>query len=137
MEKVVRQIEKDLDVRVERMDVARDMSAERLYSLLSQQLPPLLYNRESKQMVQLKINPDEEKPNLRIDVDRVRAWAKGRRLTPMPSTEGGGAPVMFTTEEAGIDQEELMDAGLTPKQIKGKKAIEERTAAVARARTMA
>jgi hypothetical protein len=128
MEKVVRRIEKNLNVRVERMDVARDRGAERLYSLLTQQLPPLLYNRESKQIVQLKINPDEQKPNLRIDEDRVRAWAKGRRLPPLPvAADGGGSPIMFTTEEAGIDQDELMNAGMTPMQRKGKEAIKERT----------
>jgi hypothetical protein len=127
MEKVVREVEKDLGVRVERMDVARDMAAERLYGLLSQQLPPLLYNRESKQIVQMKINPDEEKPNVRVDKDRVRAWAKGRRLAALPTTDGGGAPMMITSEEAGIDQEELMDAGMTPTQRKGKEAIKERT----------
>jgi hypothetical protein len=127
MEKAVCEVEKELGVKVERMDVARDMAAERLYGLLSQQLPPLLYNRESKQIVQMKINPDEEKPNVRVDTDRVRAWAKGRRLTPLASTDAGGAPMMFTTEEAGIDQEELMDAGMTPNQRKGKEAIKERT----------
>lgn len=128
MEKVVRKVEKDLNVRVERMDVARDRAAERLYSLLSQQLPPLLYHRESKQMIQLKINPDEEKPNLRIDEGRVRAWAKGRFLAPLPVDDrAGGSPKLFTTEEAGIDQDELMDAGMTPLQRKGKEAIKQRT----------
>jgi hypothetical protein len=133
MEKVVREIEKDLNVKVQRLDVARDMSAERLYSLLSQELPPLLYHRESKQMIQLRINPDEEIPNLRIDRSRVRAWAKGRRLSTLPANEGGGAPLMFTSEEAGIDQEELMlDAGMTPLQRKGRKAIKERTDSLGR-----
>lgn len=129
MEKVVRKIEKDLNVRVERMDIARDRAAERLYNLLSPQLPPLLYHRESKQMIQLKVNPDEEKPNLRIDVDRVRAWAKGRFLAPLPvaADRAGGSPKLFATEEAGIDQEDLMDAGMTPLQRKGKEAIKQRT----------
>lgn len=128
MEEAVKEVEKDLGVQVERLDIARDMAAERVYSLLSNQLPPLLYNRESKQVVQMKINRDEENPNVRVDKDRVRAWAKGRRLPALPSVDGGGAPVMFTTEEAGIDQDELMmDMGMTPNQRKGKEAIKERT----------
>eukprot|EP00545_Synedropsis_sp_CCMP1620_P010182 CAMPEP_0119005324 /NCGR_PEP_ID=MMETSP1176-20130426/1652_1 /TAXON_ID=265551 /ORGANISM="Synedropsis recta cf, Strain CCMP1620" /LENGTH=185 /DNA_ID=CAMNT_0006957113 /DNA_START=19 /DNA_END=576 /DNA_ORIENTATION=+ len=135
MEKAVREVEKELGVRVERMDVARDMAAERLYSLLAETLPPLLYNRESKQMVQMKINPDEETPNVRVDKDRVRAWAKGRRVAPLTSVDGGGAPLMFTTEEAGIEQDELMmDMGMTPNQIKGKEAIKERTEERAKSR---
>lgn len=132
MEKAVREVEKELGVKVDRMNVARDRNAERLYGLISQRIPPLLYNRESKQMIQFKINPNEEEPNVRLDKSRVRAWAKGRRLAPERTS--GGAPAMFAMEEAGIDQEELMDMGMTPSQRKGKDAMKERTEERAKAR---
>jgi hypothetical protein len=143
MERVVRKIERELNVRVERMDVARDRAAERLFTLLSpEQLPPLLYHRESLQRIQppskIKTSSknDNEESNkstssIRIEESRVRAWAKGRILAPLSelNVATSSAPdIMITAEESGIDQDDLMmSAGMTPLQRQGKEAIRQRT----------
>jgi hypothetical protein len=140
MEKVIRKIERELNVHVERMDVARDRAAERLFTLLSpEQLPPLLYHRESLQRIQQpskgrassKNDDSGNKGTIRIDEGRVRAWAKGRILTPLSEldvTTSSAPDMMITAEESGIDQDELMmTAGMNPLQRQGKEAIRQRT----------
>lgn len=139
LEKVVSQVEKDLGVRVERLDVLRDPAAEATLHMLSRRPPPLLYHRESCQTVHVPIvDPDKRGADSStpaapvIDKARVRAWAKGRFLAP-PGVKLGQvkskAPVLITKDDNALDQEELMkDATLTPVQLKGKEAMKARTA---------
>jgi hypothetical protein len=131
MEECVSQVEKELGVRVERVDIARDPSAEAALAMLTQRTPPFLYNRESCQVVSTSARPGEKiDPNMAvaIDEDRVRAWAKGRFLPPKKSGAKIGAPVVLTQDDKGMDQDELLeDMSMTPEQRKGKEAIKERT----------
>ena len=55
MEDAVRQVERELDVRVERMDILRQPANEALLQLITQQqrTAPFLYHRESCQSVHL------------------------------------------------------------------------------------
>lgn len=126
MEKVIREIEKELGVKVDRMDVGRDMAAGNLFNLCSNgaKLPPVLYHRESKQILSLQTPQEGGKIDLDIDKDRVRAWAKGRRLKDLKVNKDiGSAPVVIESEEEELE----MEAGMTPLQRKGKNAIKDRT----------
>jgi hypothetical protein len=138
MEECVSQVEKELGVRVERLDILRDSSAEAALAMLTQKTPPFLYNRESCQVVSTSARPGEKiDPNLavKVDNDRVRAWAKGRFLPPKKSAQKIGAPVVLSQDDKGMDQDELLeDQSLTPLQRKGKEAIKERTEEKAKAR---
>lgn len=128
MDTCVSKVEKDLDVRVERLDVLRRPEAEAVLTLLTTRTPPFLYHRESCQVVHVPKGG-------RVDPSRVKAWAKGRYLAPMASSGGvansnsqGGPPVVLSQESTAMDQDELLeDALLTPLQRKGKQAIRERT----------
>jgi hypothetical protein len=120
MENVVSQVERELGVHVERLDVARDPSAEATMSLLTQRRPPFLYHRESCQTVFA--------PN--INKARVRAWAKGRIITTQSSSASSKAkaPIVVTQEDNSIDQKDLVeDATLSPMQKSGKEKMKERT----------
>merc|ERR1712176_693961 len=81
MEKIVADVEKELDVTVQRFDVLRDRFARRLYEKIDEIEyvgdTPLLYHRESRQSI---YGMD--------DKSRVRAWAKGRWLTPIVKSHG-------------------------------------------------
>jgi hypothetical protein len=144
MERVVRQVERELGVRVERLDVARDPSVEATLNLLTQHSPPYLYHRESLQTIYVRdpmdngknINQEEGSIAMpKIDKDRVRAWAKGRYLPP-PGIKFGmssskNAPLLIAKEDNAMDQDELeamKDMSLTPEQLQGKQAMKERTA---------
>ena len=145
MEAVVSQVEKDLGVRVERLDVARDPAAQATLALLTKSYgPPYLYHRESLQTIHVKRDDMSEKQKEEeaspmgslIDKSRVRAWAKGRYLPPpgvkfgTPSSSGK-APVLVGKDDNAMDQEELTeamkDASLTPEQLAGKEAMKART----------
>ena len=145
MENVVSEVERELGVRVERMDIARDSAAEATMQLLtSQQGPPFLYHRESYQVIHsssykentFKKTADTDKEK-EIDKARVRAWAKGRYLPP-PGVKLGAttnikssAPVVVSQEDNSLDQAELIkESSLTPEQLEGKRAMEKRTEAV-------
>ena len=54
MEKAVRDVERELGVKVERLDILRNPAAEGAMSLLTGKSPPFLYNRESCQSVDIK-----------------------------------------------------------------------------------
>mmetsp|Transcript_19527 Transcript_19527/g.29385 ORF Transcript_19527/g.29385 Transcript_19527/m.29385 type:complete len:186 (+) Transcript_19527:68-625(+) len=126
MEKIIKEIEKELGVKVDRMDVGRDMAAGNLFNICSKgaKLPPVLYHRESKQSLSLQTPQEGGKIDLDIDKNRVRAWAKGRRLQDLEVNKDiGSAPVVVESEE----EELAMEAGMTPLQRKGKDAIKERT----------
>lgn len=138
MEKVVSQVEKELVVRVERLDCVRDPAAEATLSLLTQHRPPYLYHRESCQTVFVpearsnKKNEEASTSTPAIDKARVRAWAKGRFLPPAGFKLGqmvSKAPKVIAREDNALDQEEIMkDSTLTPMQLTGKNAMKARTA---------
>jgi hypothetical protein len=133
MEECVSQVEEELGVKVERLDILRDPSAEAAMALLTQRTPPFLYHRESLQVVSTSARPGEKidpTMSVKIDKDRVRAWAKGRFLPAKRSGAGSkiGAPVVVSQVDTAMDQDELLeDMTLTPEQKKGKEAIKERT----------
>ena len=141
MESIVSEVEAELGVRVERLDIARDPAAQATMQLLtSQQGPPFLYHRESCQVVtgtpqtRGKDGAAEAKP-AGIDKSRVRAWAKGRYLPPVgvklgaTAKKSNRAPIVISQEDNAMDQSELIkESSLTPEQLEGKRAMEERTA---------
>ncbi|KAL3809970.1 hypothetical protein ACHAXA_007746 [Cyclostephanos tholiformis] len=128
MEGVVKAVEKDLGVRVERLDIMRDRAARKLYEKLVEgdlRSPfPLLYHRESLQRVYGV-----------ADIDLVRSWSKGR-LLPDRGNDADGETISVLggseddpPEEMEMDMEELemeMDAELTPVQRRGKEAMKRR-----------
>uniref|UniRef100_A0A7S0YB03 Thioredoxin domain-containing protein n=1 Tax=Pseudo-nitzschia delicatissima TaxID=44447 RepID=A0A7S0YB03_9STRA len=143
MDRIVSEVEQELGVRVERLDIARDPAAQATMQLLtSQQGPPFLYHRESCQIVtgtpQPKTNSRNAAPEAKpagIDKSRVRAWAKGRYLPPVgvklgaTSKKSSNAPIVISQEDNAVDQAELIkESSLTPEQLEGKRAMEERTA---------
>jgi hypothetical protein len=144
MEQVIKQVEQELGVRVERLDIARDPSAAATLNVLTHHGPPYLYHRESLQTI-FVLDPMGSRKETKleensvampkIDKDRVRAWAKGRYLPP-PGLKFGlptsnNAPVLISKEDNAMDQDELealKDMSLTPEQLQGKQAMKERTA---------
>lgn len=131
MEKIVSEVERELDVHVERLDVARDPTAEATMQLLTQRRPPFLYHRESCQVVAVPSSSDK-KTAAPIDKDRVRAWAKGRIITTPSSSSSSAAkaraPIVLSKEDNAIDQKDLLeDATLSPLQKSGKEKMKERT----------
>jgi len=155
MEDAVRKVERELGVRVQRLDVLRQPESEAVLQLLTQQrTPPFLYHRESCQTVYLTptaqgsntANSKNKKPkDIPVNLDRIRAWAKGRYLTghsaAAVSLEDTGrkvnAPNLLPTssddgDQGAMDQAELLEElALTPEQLKGKRLMEERTKAKA------
>lgn len=122
MEKCVQEVEKELGVKVERMDAARNPDTAALLSLLTKgRNPPLLYHRESLQMLSI---PEK---------GRVRSLIKGRLLNVGIKGEPKGRKgkpdtTILVDDDAALDQQELMeDQMLTPLQRKGKQSIRERT----------
>jgi hypothetical protein len=117
MDKVVSNLEKELGVHVERLD-ARDPSVAILLSSLSGKGSPLLYNRESCQVVNWEDFKNEA---------RLRAWAKGRFL-PARGATAKSKPKVIEQDDDAIDQEDLIeDMSLSPLQKSGKEAIKKRT----------
>lgn len=119
MEKCISEVEKELGVKVERLDAARDPSVAALLSLLTKgKNPPLLYHRESLQMISV---PQK---------GRVRSLIKGRLLNVgVPERKGRKQKTtILVDDDAALDQQDLMeDQMLTPLQRKGKQSIRERT----------
>lgn len=127
MESIIKKLEKEQSIHVERLDIMRDRHARKLYEKLVEgnlRTPfPLLYHRESLQRVYGL-----------ADKDLVRSWSKGRLLPDqnvnekeiMVLGEGGGDGL---PQEEELDMEELemeMDAELTPMQRRGKEAMKRR-----------
>lgn len=130
MEKIVSEVERELGVHVERLDVARDSTAEATMAILTQRRPPFLYHRESCQVVFAPGSSDNKKMSAPIDKNRVRAWAKGRIITSqsVSSSAKSKAPVVVAQEDNSIDQKDLIeDATLSPMQKSGKEKMKERT----------
>lgn len=119
MEEVVKSVEKDLNVKVEKMDILRDRFARNLYEKIDeiefQGKVPLLYNRESRQMI---YGCDSKQ--------RVRAWAKGRLLSPKASgINGQGSDSSFLADEEQVEMGQF-EEGLTELQQEGKERMQER-----------
>jgi len=129
LEKCVSQVEKELGVRVERLDVMRDPPSQALLGLLTRQSPPLLYNRESCQVISF----GGSKP-ARIDKSRVIAWAKGRYLPPRKQQGNSNEPMLKGSSSANDQEELLEDLSLTPLQKKGRDAIKEGTVSKAKSK---
>jgi len=157
MERTVSEIERELGVRVERLDVLRHPENQAVLELLTQQrTPPFLYHRESCQTVYLtpaattkgggggdssSKKKKQQQPPVFVNKDRVRAWAKGRFLTQHSAAAVMDdaatkvkAPVMLPPPEdddGAMDQMELLEEmALTPEQREGKRLIQERTQAI-------
>jgi len=122
MEKIIRTLEKESKIHVQRLDIMRDRHAKKLYEKLIEgnlRSPfPLLYHRESLQRVYGL-----------ADADLVRSWSKGRLLPEMDEKEVTVLPGEEGMEEEDMDLEELemeMDRELTPVQRRGKEAMKRR-----------
>ncbi|KAL3789672.1 hypothetical protein HJC23_003873 [Cyclotella cryptica] len=123
MEKIIRTLEKESNIHVQRLDIMRDRHAKKLYEKLIEgnlRSPfPLLYHRESLQRVYGL-----------ADVDLVRSWSKGRLLpevdekevTVLPGEESEGMEEEMDLEELEME----MDRELTPVQRRGKEAMKRR-----------
>ena len=125
MEKIIRSLEKETGIHVERLDIMKDLAAKKLYEKLVEgnlRSPfPLLYHRESLQRVYGLADPD-----------LVRSWSKGRLLpgvldekevTVLPGEENGEG----MEEEMDLEELEMeMDRELTPVQRRGKEAMKKR-----------
>jgi Glutaredoxin-like domain (DUF836) len=150
-DRVVRQVERELQVRVQRMDILRQPENEAVLLAVAQSLtpppgspqPPFLYHRESRQIYQVATPTVNKKtasstPTLPfIDKERIRAWAKGRYLSPsmggshrVAAAAAPNAPVVDDASSGAMEQAELMEElSLTPEQLKGKRLMQERTKA--------
>ena len=122
MEKIVRSVEKETGLHVERLDIMRDRAAKKLYEKLIEgnlRSPfPLLYHRESLQRVYGL-----------ADKDLVRSWSKGRLLPVIDDKEVTILPGEDEEMEEEMDLEELemeMDRELSPVQRRGKEAMKKR-----------
>lgn len=138
MEQMVRDLEKELNVKVERMDVLRDRFARKLFSAVDIQMDysgklPLLYHRESRQTIYGTCRSKA----------RVRAWAKGRLLSyskqldysdtnmidgslPFTSDEDEEADELELQRQQQEEMERLEEAAMTDLQRRGKEAMKKR-----------
>jgi len=138
MEKMVRDLEKELDVTVERMDVLRDRFARKLFSAVDLEMDysgklPLLYHRESGQTIYGSCR----------NKARVRAWAKGRLLSyskkldysdsamidgamPFTSDEDEEADELELQRQQQEELERYEEASMTDLQRRGKEAMRKR-----------
>lgn len=135
MEQSVQEIEGELGIHVDRMDIARNKEAAQLMQLIGQDMPPVLYHRESRQVYQLRppsgaaaVEGEGEEVKAavtKVDMTMVRALAKGRRL-PVQRDVLTGQPVLIGAE-GGLDQDELLEQELSPLQRKGRQAMKARS----------
>ena len=97
MEKIISSVEKELNTKVQRYDILRDRFARNLYEKIDEiefvGKVPLLYHRESRQTV------------YGLDTkSRVRAWAKGRWLSPKMADERGSSKKFVPDDDSeGVD----------------------------------
>lgn len=136
-ERMVRRLERETGVRVERLDLSRQPEAQALLEVLNESFHmvgdyemPVLYHRESRQLM---------RGSAEITEERVRAWAKGRLLrvekTVKPKTVAAPSEVpKFVGTKEREEQEELLqqieEMALTQQQREGKQLIQERTEAL-------
>mmetsp|Transcript_8239 Transcript_8239/g.14930 ORF Transcript_8239/g.14930 Transcript_8239/m.14930 type:complete len:194 (-) Transcript_8239:231-812(-) len=127
MEKIIKSLEKENNIQVQRLDILRDRAARKLYEKLVEgnlRSPfPLLYHRESLQRVYGL-----------ADTDLVRSWSKGR-LLPDDNGDGEEEVTVLGGEGGELEGEEMMDmeemelemdAELSPMQRRGKEAMKRR-----------
>ena len=102
MEKIISSIEKETKTIVQRFDILRDRFARNLYEKIDEiqfvGKVPLLYHRESRQTI---YGLDSKA--------RVKAWAKGRWLSPK-MVDGRGGSKKFVPDEEEDDVEERMES---------------------------
>ena len=120
MEKIIRSVEKETKTKVQRFDILRDRYARNLYEKIDEMefvgKVPLLYHRESRQTV---YGLDSK--------SRVRAWAKGRWLSPKMADERGISKKFVPDQEENVDQpEEFFEEELTELQQRGREKMVER-----------
>ena len=126
MEKIIKSLEKETGVKVERLDIMRSREAKSLYEKLVEgnlRSPfPLLYHRESLQ----RVYGLEDK-------DLVRSWTKGRLLPIVEDTKEkkvtvfGGDDDADDMEDMDMDELEMeLDEELSPIQRRGKEAMKRR-----------
>ncbi|GKY92708.1 hypothetical protein MPSEU_000241000 [Mayamaea pseudoterrestris] len=148
MEQAVCRIERELGVKVERLDVLREPAAEACLALLTRKSPPFLYNRLTCQSFSIpaaakptRPSEDDDESNgsakrnavpVHIDMVRLRAWAKNRLLTTTTTATSNKVkpPVVAVSKdkETAMDQAELLeDMTLTQRQREGKEKIKQRT----------
>mmetsp|Transcript_14675 Transcript_14675/g.17864 ORF Transcript_14675/g.17864 Transcript_14675/m.17864 type:complete len:175 (-) Transcript_14675:26-550(-) len=119
MEKIISSVEKELKVKVQRFDILRDRFARNLFEKVDQVdfvgKIPLLYHRESRQTL------------YGLDAkSRVRAWAKGRWLSPKMADERGASKKFVADEEEQQEEMEFIEDDLTELQQLGREKIMER-----------
>mmetsp|Transcript_754 Transcript_754/g.1187 ORF Transcript_754/g.1187 Transcript_754/m.1187 type:complete len:175 (+) Transcript_754:117-641(+) len=120
MEKVISSVEKELKTKVQRFDILRDRYARNLYEKIDEiefvGKVPLLYHRESRQTV---YGLDSK--------SRVKAWAKGRWLSPKMADERGISKKFVPDEEENMEQtDEFVEEELTDLQQRGREKMLER-----------
>ncbi len=125
MERAVRSLERDIGIRVERLDLLRQPEAEAILGLLTQKTPPFLYHRESGQSLHVPTGGNA------IDMIRLRAWAKGRMLSSPSGARVSGiasrAPTPARQQQELREEEDLIEnMSLTPTQLEGKQKMKER-----------
>ena len=171
MERVVGQIEAECHVTVERLDVLRHPENEAVLTMVTNSIrtaspttasdpsmnilqaqPPLLYHRESRQVYQVLLPTSSSSavaataPLPYVDPDRIRAWAKGRYLSPFiggsrrsqddaPRPNPQRSPVVVNPDNDQEVEQLLDEMALSPEQLKGKRLMEERTRAKATTKT--
>jgi len=84
-EKQIKDVEKQLNVKVQRIKVGRNYAASAILRMLTGPLddPPLFYNRESRQVIKCAPNkaPDKEGEfNIELNKKYMIDWALGRKL---------------------------------------------------------
>jgi hypothetical protein len=193
VEHVIRQLERECNVHVQRMDVVRHPQHEAVLHAIIQSLqqtqsslssssisssisslnrpsnneiipqPPFLYHRESRQYYQVNEPPPSATASKStpasantkasastqpyIDQERIRAWIKGRYLSPsigggqrysnLRNTDSNSNNQHTSAPHMNMEMEEttamdpvealLDEMALSPEQLKGKKLMEERT----------
>jgi len=119
MEKVVKKVEKELNTKVERFDILRDRFARNLYEKVDEiefaGKVPLLYNRESRQII---YGLDSK--------SRVKAWAKGRFLSPKIGGDSKAVRSQQFVADEGEPEGEFYEEDLTELQQLGKERMLER-----------
>lgn len=121
MEKVITSVEKELKTKVQRYDILRDRFARNLYEKIDEiefvGKVPMLYHRESRQIV------------YGLDTKaRVKAWAKGRWLSPKMKDDRGDTK-KFVPDEDDQNLEQIdgyMEEELTELQQSGREKMIER-----------
>lgn len=130
MERVISDVEKELNVRVERLNISKNPAAAISLSLVSEgrNAAPCLYNRES-----CCVFPSDDKKEVPTKTD-VKTWAKGRFITTSDTYaaphKSKRRPEFAGKENSFLEQDELADSikeqSLTPEELEGKRLVDKR-----------